>query len=107
VNIYSACNSKSDYETYLKNFPSGNHVADANSRIAIIKEHNKKVLKYVLIAIGLIILFVVIVSSANEMNKKVTILLFLLIMLRIVTLLQILQMSLMSNMNQSQRILFL
>lgn len=67
---YSACNSKSDYETYLKNFPSGNHVADANSRIAIIKEHNKKVLKYVLIAIGLIILFVVIVSSANEMNKK-------------------------------------
>lgn len=69
---YAACSSKSDYEDYLKKFPSGNHVADANKRIEEIKEHNKKVLKYVLIVAAVIILAIVIVCSANAMTSKRT-----------------------------------
>lgn len=67
--FYAACRSKSDYQSYLQKFPSGKHMAEAEQRIEEITEHDKKMLKYVLIAIAIIILVIVVMCSANAMTK--------------------------------------
>ena len=68
--LYAACRSKSDYQSYLQKFPSGNHIAEAQRRIEEITEHYKKMLKYGLIAIAIIILVIVVMCSANAMTTE-------------------------------------
>lgn len=68
--LYAACRSKSDYQSYLQKFPSGNHIAEAQRRIEEITEHDKKMLKYGLIAIAIIILVIVVMCSANAMTTE-------------------------------------
>lgn len=67
---FAACTGKSDYKEYLQKFPTGNHVTEANKRIEEITEHEKKIRKYVLIAVTTIIFVIILVCTANAVTIK-------------------------------------
>lgn len=66
---YDACSTKSDYNKYLELFPSGAHVEEAKKKLVEIKEHERKIRKYVLIALAIAtILFVILIAANGKGN---------------------------------------
>ena len=63
--FYGECTSKNEYNGYLQRFPNGNHVEEAKKRLAEIEERDKKIRKYILIAIAIAIILFLIIFSAN------------------------------------------
>lgn len=66
---FDDCESKTDYERYLKLFPSGIHANEAKEKLAKIAERDKQVRKYIIIAIIIAAVLFIIILSANSKSR--------------------------------------
>lgn len=62
---YDSATSKSDYKAYLRKFPNGNHTEEAKQKIAEIEERDKRVTKYIIIAVAIAIALFIVIIAAN------------------------------------------
>lgn len=67
---YNSCENKSQYKTYLRLFPHGKHAEEAKNEIAKIEEHERKVRKYLLIAVAIVASIILAIVCCSAMSTS-------------------------------------